>query len=233
VLADISWRGTPRKVMLWANRNGIMYVLDRRTGELLFGKPYVNHNWWAGFDATGRLKRVAGMDIDKEPKLFRPHVHGAINWAPPSFSPRTGLYYASHWEDSSIVAVEGQFPQAVRTNPRQTAMGQVNLEPFFNGDGEAYGVVRAYHPDTLDAVWEFKMTDITWGGVLTTAGDLAFGGGREGYFLALDARTGELLWRESLGGQINAGPMSYAVDGKQYIAIAAGSALFTFALPDE
>jgi outer membrane protein assembly factor BamB len=102
-----------------------------------------------------------------------------------------------------------------------------------DGDGEAYGVVRAYHPDTLDAVWEFKMTDITWGGVLTTAGDLAFGGGREGYFLALDARTGELLWRESLGGQINAGPMSYAVDGKQYIAIAAGSALFTFALPDE
>ena len=77
------------------------------------------------------------------------------------------------------------------------------------------------------------MTDITWGGVLSTAGDLVFGGGREGYFLALDARTGELLWRESLGGQINAGAMSYAVDGKQYVAIAAGSALFSFALPDE
>ncbi len=233
VLADISWRGTPRKVMLWANRNGIMYVLDRGTGELLFGKPYVNHNWWAGFDEKGRLLRVPGMDIDKEAKLFRPHVHGAINWAPPSFSPRTGLYYASHWEDSSIVAIEGQFPQPAGINRRQTAMGQVNLEPFFNGEGEAYGVVRAYHPDTLDPVWEFKMTDITWGGVLTTAGDLVFGGGREGYFLALDARTGALLWRESLGGQINAGPMSYAVDGKQYVAIAAGSALFAFALPDD
>ena len=91
VLADIEWRGTPRKVMLWANRNGIMYVLDRVTGKLLFGKPYVNHNWWAGFDETGRLLRVPGMDVTKEPKLFRPHVHGAINWAPPSFSPRTGL----------------------------------------------------------------------------------------------------------------------------------------------
>jgi alcohol dehydrogenase (cytochrome c) len=233
VLADISWRGSPSKVMLWANRNGILYVLDRVTGKLLFGKPYVNHNWWAGFDATGRLLRVPGMEIDKEPKLFRPHVHGAINWAPPSFSPRTGLYYASHWEDSSIIAVEGQFPQQVRTNQRQTAMGQVNLEPFFNGDGEAYGVVRAYNPDTLDPVWEFKMTDITWGGVLSTAGDLVFGGGREGYFLALNARTGELLWRESLGGQINAGAMSYAVDGKQYVAIAAGSALFSFALPGD
>ncbi len=77
------------------------------------------------------------------------------------------------------------------------------------------------------------MTDITWGGVLSTAGDLVFGGGREGYFLALDARTGELLWRESLGGQINAGAMSYAVNGKQYVAIAAGSALFSFALPGD
>ena len=73
-------------------------------------------------------------------------------------------------------------------------------------------MVRAYDPDTLEPKWEFKMTDITWGGVLTTAGDLVFGGGREGYFLALDARTGELLWRESLGGQINAGAMSYAVE---------------------
>jgi alcohol dehydrogenase (cytochrome c) len=176
---------------------------------------------------------VPGMDVTKEPKLFRPHVHGAINWAPPSFSPRTGLYYVSHWENSGIVAVEGQFPQPVGINRRQTAMGQVNLEQFYNDDGEAHGVVRAYDPNTLDPVWEFKMTDITWGGVLTTATDLAFGGGREGYFFALDARTGELLWRESLGGQINAGAMSYAVDGKQYIAIAAGSALFTFTLPND
>jgi alcohol dehydrogenase (cytochrome c) len=93
--------------------------------------------------------------------------------------------------------------------------------------------VRAYDPNTLEPKWEFKMTDITWGGVLSTAGDVVFGGGREGYFLALDARTGELLWRASLGGQINAGAMSYAIDGKQYVAIAAGSALFSFALPGE
>jgi alcohol dehydrogenase (cytochrome c) len=144
VLADIDWRGTPRKVMLWANRNGILYVLDRVTGELLAGKPYVNHNWWAGFDAKGRLLRVPGMDVTREPKLFRPHVHGAINWAPTSFSPRTGLYYVSHWENSGIVAIEGQFPQPVGINRRQTGMGQVNLEPFFNNDEEAYGVIRAY-----------------------------------------------------------------------------------------
>jgi alcohol dehydrogenase (cytochrome c) len=233
VLADIDWRGTPRKVMLWANRNGILYVLDRVTGEFLHGKPYVKHNWWAGFDANGRLQRLPGMEIDKEPKLFYPHVHGAINWAPTAFSPRTGLYYVSHWENSSIVAMEGMFPQPNGINRRQTAMGQVNLEPFFNDEDEAYGVIRAYDPHTLDPKWEHRMADITWAGVLTTAGDVVFGGGREGYFLALDARTGELLWRESLGGQINAAPMTYAVNGRQHVAIAAGSALFSFALPSD
>jgi alcohol dehydrogenase (cytochrome c) len=125
------------------------------------------------------------------------------------------------------------FPQPVGINRRQTGMGQVNLEPFFNNDEEAYGVIRAYDPNTLEAKWEHRMADITWAGVLSTAGDLVFGGGREGYFLALDARTGELKWRESLGGQINAGPMSYAVNGRQYVAIAAGSALFSFALPTD
>ncbi len=233
VLADLNWRGTPRKVMLWANRNGVMYALDARTGEFLTGRPYVVHTWFGGFDPKGRLQRKPGMEIDKQAKLFRPHVHGAINWAPTSFSPHTGLYYVSHWENSGIVAREGLFPQPVGINRRQTGMGQVNLEPFFNNDEEAYGVIRAYDPNTLEAKWEHRMADITWAGVLSTAGDLVFGGGREGYFLALDARTGELKWRESLGGQINAGPMSYAVNGRQYVAIAAGSALFSFALPTD
>jgi alcohol dehydrogenase (cytochrome c) len=233
VLADIVWRGEPRRVMLWANRNGLMYVLDRDTGKFLFGKPYVNTNWWAGFDSEGRPQRVPGMLPSPEGTLIRPHVHGATNWAPPSFSPRTGLFYVAHWENSGIIAIEGQFPQPVGVNRRQTSMGQVNLEPFFNNDEEAYGVVRAYDPDTLDPAWEFRMADITWGGVLATAGDVLFGGGREGYFFALDARTGDLLWKASVGGQINSGPMSYSVGGRQYVTIAAGSALFAFALPTE
>ncbi len=231
VLADIEWRGTPRKVMLWANRNGLMYVLDRITGEFLFGKPYVEVNWMDGFDEAGRPIRVPGMLPSPEGTLIRPHVHGAINWAPPSFSPQTGLFYAAHWENSGIMAILGQFPQPVGIHRRQTAMGQVNLEPFFNNDEEAYGVIRGYDPDTLEPVWEHRMTDITWGGVLSTAGGLVFGGGREGYFLALDADTGDLLWRAPLGGQINAGPMTYAIDGRQHVAIAAGSALFVFTLP--
>jgi len=74
------------------------------------------------------------------------------------------------------------------------------------------------------------MSDTTWGGVLTTASDLLFSGGRDGYFFALNARTGELLWKMALGGQINSGPMTYSVNGKQYVTVAAGTSLFAFAL---
>jgi alcohol dehydrogenase (cytochrome c) len=231
VLADIAWRGAPRKLMLWANRNGLMYVLDRVTGKFLHGKPYVATNWMDGFDENGRPKRVPGMLPSPEGTLIRPHVHGATHWAPPSYSPRTGLFYVAHWENSGIIAIEGEFPQGVGINRRQTAMGQVDLQPFFNNDEEAYGVIRGYDPETLDPKWEFRMADITWGGVLSTAGDVVFGGGREGYFLALDAETGQLLWKASVGGQINSGPMTYAAGGRQLVTIAAGSALFAFALP--
>jgi alcohol dehydrogenase (cytochrome c) len=112
-------------------------------------------------------------------------------------------------------------------------MGQVNLQTFFNNEDEAYGVVRAYDPQTLERKWEYRMSDITWGGVLTTASDLVFSGGKEGYFFALDAKNGSLLWKAALGGQVNSGPMSYSVNGKQYVTVAAGSSLFAFALPGD
>jgi alcohol dehydrogenase (cytochrome c) len=240
VLADIEWpegtassrSGQPsqrRKVMLWANRNGVMYVLDRTTGEFLNGKPYVKANWLDGFDAHGRPHRVKFPSA--EGTLVYPHVHGATNWAPPAFSPRTGWFYVASWENSGTTAIAGQFPRAASSNNRQTAMGQTNLVPFTNDDTEPFGVVRAYDPRTLEPKWEFKMDDITWGGTLVTASDLVFSGGREGYFLALDARTGALLWKAPVGGQVNAGAMSYSVNGKQYVAIAAGNALFAYGLP--
>ena len=232
VLVDRPWQGRMRKMMLWANRNGLMYVLDRITGEFLLGKPYVAVNWMTGFDETGRPIRDPAILPSPEGTIVRPHVHGAINWAPTAFSPKHDLYFVAHWEDSGIMAIEGQFPQALGVNRRQTTMGDVALEPFLNNDGEAWGVIRAYDPDTLDPVWEFDMGNITWGGVVSTDGDLVFGGGKDGYFVALDALTGELKWKVNLGGQVNAAPMTYAVNGKQFIAIAAGTALFTFALPE-
>jgi alcohol dehydrogenase (cytochrome c) len=105
--------------------------------------------------------------------------------------------------------------------------------PFYNDpdSGEAYGVVLALDPQTLEKKWEFKLGDITWGGTMVTATDIVFSGGRDGYFLALDARTGALLWKANVGGQINAAAISYAVNGKQYISINAGNTLFAYALP--
>ena len=146
VLADITFRGRPRKVMLWANRNGLMYVLDRKTGEFLLGKPYVKVNWMDGFDHKGRPKRVPGKIPTPEGTLIQPHVHGATNWAPPSFSPKTGWFYVAHWENSGTIVTEGLSPRPVGVNTRQTTMGQVNLQQFYNNDEEAYGVVRADDP---------------------------------------------------------------------------------------
>ena len=226
VLADLQWKGAPRKVMLWANRNGLMYVLDRSTGEFLLGKPFVKVNWMNGFDEKGRPMRVPGKVPSAEGTLIMPTVLGATNWYPPSYSPSTGLFYIPLWENTATRAMLGAFPKGVGNNP----MGAVNLQQDFKTEDEGYGAVSAFDPKTGERKWEFKMTDITWAGVLTTASDLLFSGGREGYFFALDDRTGKLLWKASLGGQVNSGPMTYEVGGKQYVAVSAGQALFTFAL---
>jgi alcohol dehydrogenase (cytochrome c) len=203
-----------------------MYLLDRTTGEFLMGKPFVKVNWMDGFDANGRPQRIPGRLPGEagDGTPIMPTILGATNWYPPSYSPRTGLFYVAGWENTS------------RGGPRRSAlnntpMADTALAHNVKTDEEGYGFVRAFDPGTLDQRWEFKMADITWAGVLSTAGDVVFSGGREGYFFALDGRTGEVLWKVSLGGQVNSGPMSYAVDGRQYISVAAGTALFSFALP--
>ena len=226
VLADMEWKGQPRKVMLWANRNGLMYVLDRVTGQFLLGKPFVEVNWMNGFDEKGRPMRVPGKVPTPQGSLIKPTVLGGTNWYPPSYSPRTGLFYVSSWENTGTVATEGGRPKGTGNTPMAAATLATNLKT----EEEGYGAVRAFDPKTGERKWEFKMNDITWAGVLTTASDLLFSGGREGYFFALNARNGELLWKAALGGQVNSGPMSYSVNGKQYVAVCAGNALFAFAL---
>jgi len=234
VLADMNWpdksgQSRPRKVMLWANRNGLMYVLDRTSGEFLMGKPFAKVNWMDGsFDESGRPKRVPGMGPSKEGTLIMPTVNGATNWYPPSYSPRTELFYIPGWENTGSIAIEGGRPQTVGNLPAGAPSLVVNTRP----ESEGYGFVRAFDMKTGDQRWEFKMSDVTYAGVLSTASDLVFSGGREGYFYALNARTGERLWQIALGGQVNSAPMTYVVDGKQHIAVAAGSSLFAFRLKE-
>ena len=170
--------------------------------------------------------RVPGKIATEEGSLITPTLGGATNWYPPSFSPKTGFFYIPGWENTGMINYLGKPGQQVFP----TGMGAVNLVQNLRKEEEGYGVVRAFDPKTGEKKWEFKMSDITWAGVLTTESDLLFGGGREGYFFALNARTGELLWKASLGGQVSNGPISYSVNGRQYIAVAAGVGLFSFAL---
>jgi alcohol dehydrogenase (cytochrome c) len=238
VLANIDWQGRPRKVMLWANRNGFVYVLDRVTGEFLLGKAFVKQNWNLGFD-NGRPVRDPKAKPTPEGTRIEPGTQGGTNWYSPSFSPRTGLFYVSAWDNYSAVSryaevapwAEGK-KYTGRAPPARGFAGGGRAGVAFRTEAEGYGAVRAIDPKTGDKKWDFKMVDYTESGVLTTASDLLFSGGREGHFFALDARTGELLWKASLGGNVASGPITFAVDGRQYVAVSGEGALFVFGLPD-
>jgi alcohol dehydrogenase (cytochrome c) len=235
VLADMDWKGRPRKVMLWANRNGFFYVLDRTTGEFLQGKPFTTVTWATGFDERGRPMKAASAAPTTEGTKIFPGVQGGTNWYSPSYSPRTGLFYIPAWDNYSAVFSKGSvdFVEGREfAGPMPRGMigglrpGMINLRK----QEEGYGAVRAFDPRTGEKKWEFKMLDVTDAGILTTESDLLFSGGREGYFYALDARTGDLLWRTALGGAVASGPMTYSVNGRQYVAVSAGNGLFVFAL---
>jgi alcohol dehydrogenase (cytochrome c) len=235
VLADMPWQGRPRKVMLWANRNGFFYVLDRTTGEFLLGKPFVEVNW-ATLDEKGRPLRVQGKVPTREGSIITPGNQGGTNWYSPSYSPQTGLFYIPSWVNytTQYVKQDAEYVEG-RTfggGAPRSPIPPVRAGQFLNyaKEDEGYGAVRALDPKTGALKWEFKMTDFTDAGILTTASNVLFSGGREGYFFALDARTGALLWKATVGGRVVSGPMTYAVGGRQYVAAAAGNALFVYAL---
>ena len=237
VLVDGEWKGLPRKLMYFANRNGFFYVLDRATGEFLQGKPYTAINWAKGLDDKGRpILTPQGSG-----EVTYPGPLGATNWYSPSYNPNTGLFYLSAWENygqifdpgDPIEFREGQNFTGGRlaAPPGAAPMPGMQRGPVNTWhEGNAHGVILALDPKTGAKKWGYEMHDVTTSGVLTTATDLLFVGGREGYFHALDAKNGSLLWRMNVGGETAAGPMSYSVDGKQYVAVAAGHSLFVFGL---
>jgi len=233
VLADITWQGSPRKVMLFANRNGFFYVLDRVTGKFLLGKPFVKVTWATGIDADGKPIRVGHST--PEGMLVYPNNQGGTNWYNPAYSPRTGLFYIPSWMDTSSINYERREPykEGNQFNSGVATHDVAALVPARNNKRlpeAGWGAIQAVDPHTGGVKWQFKMTDVTDSGVLATASDVVFAGGREGYFYALDAKTGAVLWKSMVGGQVSAGPVTYAVDGKQYVSSPAGNAVFTFGL---
>ncbi|HSP70606.1 MAG TPA: PQQ-binding-like beta-propeller repeat protein, partial [Bryobacteraceae bacterium] len=193
----------------------------------LLGKPFTKANWLTGFDEKGRPMQAPGIVPTKEGTLVYPGNQGGTNWYNPSFSPATGLFYIPAWENSSSTYVKGE-------EPPEFHEGQSFTGTFPRGGSNAddqFSSIIAMDPNTGDRKWTFKLAaPSTEGGILTTASNVLFAGGRDGQFVALDARDGKLLWETNLGPSVSAGPMTYTVNGKQYVSIQAGAALYTFTL---
>jgi outer membrane protein assembly factor BamB len=189
--------------------------------------------WASGFDAKGRP--IGRVDVTPDGVVLFPNNQGATNWYNPSYSPRTGLFYIPAWVDTSsrYFSRVDQYAEGNQYNGGGASHDIPALSPSRTNARSpevGHGAIVAMDPVAGKIKWQFDMTDVTDSGVLSTASGLVFAGGREGYFYALDASTGVVLWNANLGGQVAAGPVTYMVDGKQYVAIPVGNAMFTYAL---
>ncbi|MCY4600575.1 MAG: PQQ-dependent dehydrogenase, methanol/ethanol family [Acidobacteria bacterium] len=223
VLADIEFEGQPRKALLWANRNAFFYTLDRATGEFLLGEPFARQTWAERLDEQGRPIRIPGTFPTPEGTVVSPPVLGGTNWWSPAYSPRTGLFYVNAFDgESKFFVRDDEYTAGVRF----AGGGPQGVEAIDN----YVNAIRAIDPTTAERRWEFRITPHSRAGILATAGDLVFSGSIDGYFYALDAETGEELWHIALGALVQAAPITYAVEGRQYITIAAGNVVYTFGL---
>jgi len=207
-----------------ANRNGYFYVIDRSTGKLVFSNPYAKTTWSNSKDGEGRPISLKEASPTPEGNRVCPGAAGATNWMSPTYDPQTKLFYVTAREQCDIFSTAPQ--------PYEEGHAYYGSAYFPNDDTAPFwGALRAIDPDTGKIKWEWKHPSPTWSGVLSTAGGLVFTGDAEGNFIALDAVSGKALWHFQCGASVYSSPMSFAVDGKQYVAVAAGSALFAFALP--
>jgi PQQ-dependent dehydrogenase (methanol/ethanol family) len=219
ILLDMEWNGAPRKVLVHPERNGYVYVLDRVTGEVLSAKPFHFINSTNGVDLkTGRLS----MNQAKEPQMGKvvrdicPNASGAKDWNPSAFSPKTGLLYIPHV--NLCMDFESMEANYIAGTPYVGA--SVRMKP---GPGGNRGEFTAWDIREGRAVWSIKENFPLWSGALATAGDVVFYGTMEGWFKAVNARTGEVLWQFKTGSGIIGQPTTYrGPDGKQYVAILSG-----------
>ena len=225
VLLDATFGGRPRKLLAQANRNGYFYVLDRTTGEYLLGTPYVkNITWSSGLTPDGRPIVVPNMEPTPEGRRVCPSLEGASNWYSASFSPRTGLFYAQTNDKCGIFTRVDQ-----PWEPGKGFMGGT----FAAAPEPAQRVLRAIDIQTGKVAWElpqFGAVD-SWGGVLSTAGDVVFFCDDSGAFAAADARSGKRLWSFETSQVWKSSPMTYLFDSRQFVAVASGPSILAFGLP--
>jgi alcohol dehydrogenase (cytochrome c) len=224
VLVDASWKGTPRKLLVQANRNGYFYVLDRSTGEFLSGTQYVkNITWASGLTPAGRPIVVPDMEPTREGKRVCPSLEGASNWYSAAFSPRTGFFYVQTNDKCGIFTRVDQTWESGKS-----FMGGT----FAAAPEPARRVLRAIDVQTGKVAWElpqFGAVD-SWGGVLATASDVVFFGDDSGAFAAADARSGKRLWSFQTSQVWKSSPMTYVFDNRQLVAVASGPSILAFGL---
>ena len=230
VLVDRVWHGQRRKLLLHADRNGMFYVLDRTDGKFLAGTPFIYQNWNTGFDSSGRPRVVPGSNSSAEGSFFvYPTLGGGTNFQAPSYSPLTGLFYLAYSENGQRYVSQ---PAAFEQGRQYIGRGQAGPASARPGEPAASSGIKAIDPETGETKWDFKTSQGSLqNGVLATAGQVLFASIRDGNLAALDARTGAPLWHFQTGTTPAASPISYAVGGKQYVAIAAGNTIYAFALP--
>jgi PQQ-dependent dehydrogenase (methanol/ethanol family) len=222
VLVDAQWRGQDRKLLLHANRNGFFYVIDRTNGRPLLATRMVDKLTWASGinedDWTPRL--LPNNETNEQGMKTAPAVRGATNWYATAYNPVTRLYYVMTVEDYTIYrkAEDGGF------------------RGYFDPADPPQKILRAFDIETGKVAWQIDLpgpVQTNYSGVLSTAGGLLFFGESSGGFAAVDARTGKYLWHFEANRPFKASPMTYAVQGRQYVAIASGANILAFALPEE
>jgi PQQ-dependent dehydrogenase (methanol/ethanol family) len=225
VLVNAKWRGRDRQLLLQANRNGYFYVLDRTNGDFLMGKPFVSKlTWSSGLDEKGRPILTPNNATTPAGVITCPAVRGATNWFSTAYNPLTNLFYVMSIEDCSIY--------------KQAKAG--GFLPVNNPADPAKRFLRAIDIENGDIVWEIEqigpmektVVDGNYSGALTTKTKLVFYGESSGGFAAVDAATGKTLWHFEAGAMWKASPMTYSINGRQYVAVASGANILSFALPE-
>ncbi|MBV8811259.1 MAG: PQQ-binding-like beta-propeller repeat protein [Acidobacteriaceae bacterium] len=220
VLVDGDFHGQRRKLLLQASRNGYLFVLDRTNGKALSSTPYEQINWTSGVDSIGRPVGKREKYPTAAGTLVEPDAIGATNWMSPSFNPETGLLYVDSHDSFSLYYA------------------------FSTGKPEGFGgrdltvsshcSLRAIDYQTGKSKWVHELGQgWDWAGVVSTAGGLVFSADVHGNILALDAETGQTLWHAYGGGPAQAPPITYELDGRQYVVVGAHGVLYAFALPQK
>ena len=225
LLADLNINGQPRKVLMQAPKNGFFYVLDRATGELISAEPFVSVTWATGVDKkTGRPIEAENARYKNNFALLKPGPLGAHNWQPMSFNPNTGLVYIPAQDAVGLYLPDAKYKYAPnRPGYWNTAVDFIpSLKDVPNAKDIPPGHLLAWDPVKQKEVWRAQYPTIWNGGTMTTAGNLVWQGTADGRFVAYSADKGEKLWEINLGIGVIGSPITYEVDGVQYVSIMAG-----------